>query len=219
VQVFSEMTIHGDLKSLIATGETIRGSLTDGWEQDREAEEHMNSLGSMNREVFCFKCSKKGNRPAATLFLIQKDETTFYVVNIIPEAQHSLSFEEYNGILREFYDKFVIPACKANNTQVEITNGQADLERWLSSDTASKLRNFNKVANKRSGSAHPVDREYWYDFLASAHEEKADFSSSTLARWLHEVGGWDEEQANNLAIEYEFATGLLNYVDRERVGA
>src|SRR5262245_16412719 len=100
-----------------------------------------------------------------------------------------------------------------------MTEPKADLERWLTPEAAEKLRVFCAVANKRSGSSHPVDRERWYNFIVAAHEGGTEFSASTLARWLVEEGCWDDETAEKLAIEYEFARGLLAFSGRERVGA
>jgi hypothetical protein len=101
---------------------------------------------------------------------------------------------------------------------VEMSEPEADLEQWLSPETAKKLRFFCSHANKRTGSSHPADRKLWNDFIVSAYREGTDLDSTTLARWLHEAGDWDEERASELAGEYAFATQLLAQAEKQSVG-
>ena len=219
MQVHQELFISGDPAALEAVGEDVRRSLADGWAQDADAESHVRSGSSSARKVYCFASPKRPRRPGATLFLLDKDPRTLYVANLVPRDTHLLSRDEYNGILEDFYRRFVQPAASRNGATAELTEPSADLESWLSSEAAEKLRYFSSIANKRTGSAHPADRERWYGFLVAAKEPEARFSASMLARWLLEEGGWDEELADKLASEYEFARGLLAFVDGQRVGA
>lgn len=220
MQVFRELFIRGEPSRLEAVADDISRSLADGWTRDAEAETHMRSASiAGKRKVYCFACPRRPRRPAATVFLLNKDACTLYVANIVPSEQHELTHEEYNAIMEEFFRRFADPAARRNGAQAEMTEPQADLERWLPGDVAGKLRLFCSIANKRTGSGHPMDRERWYDFIVAAHEADADFSASTLARWLAEAGGWDDELADQLAIEYEFARGLLAFANGQKVGS
>lgn len=219
MHVFRELFIRGEPDRLLGVGTTIRDSLGDGWAPDTGAEDHMRKTAVGARAVFCFASPKRDRRPAATVFLVQKADDTLYVANVVPHHQHELSHDEYNAILEEFFHRFAYPAAETCGARAELTEPEADLETWLSPGTATKLRTFSALANKRTGSSHPLDRERWYEFIRSAHEEQADFSSSALARWLHEEGGWDAELSNHLAIEYEFARGLLASAHGQAVGA
>jgi hypothetical protein len=219
MQVFRELSIRGEPEQLAATAEAVLSSMTGDWARDAETEERTRRgyLGGA-RHVYCFHCKKRGQRPAATLFLMDRDQKTYSVVNIVPDEVDRLSYAEYNSILEEFFRQFVQPATARTGARAEMTEAEADLERWLSPETVEKLRLFCLAANKRTGSSHPTDRERWYDFIVSAHREGAEFDSSTLARWLHEAGEWDEEWSDKLAIEYEFARGLLAHADMQSVG-
>jgi hypothetical protein len=220
MQVFRNLFLRGEPDRLAAVAESIRQAVNGDWTRDTDAEAHMRSFAAnVHDESYCFKCSKRGRRPAATVFLMHKDPDTLYVTNIVPHDQHELSYSEYNDILEEFFNQFVDPVAKQAGVQAELTAPEADLETWLSPEVAKKLRMFSRLANKYSGSSHPMDRGRWYDFIVSAHQEGADFDASTLARWLQEVGGWDERLSHELAIEYEFARGLLSFADGQRVGA
>jgi hypothetical protein len=218
MQVHRELFIRGEPDRLDAIGEDIRRSLADGWTRDADAEDHMRSIGHQ-RKVFCFSSPKRPRRPAATVFLLNRDSHTLYVANVVPHDTHELSRDEYNAIVEEFFRQYAEPAATRNGACAELTEPKADLERWLTPEAAEKLRVFCAVANKRTGSSHPVDRERWYDFIVAAQEGETEFSASTLARWLVEEGGWDDEMAEKLAIEYEFARGLLSFSGGERVGA
>jgi hypothetical protein len=222
MHVFRELFIRGKPEQLVAVAEDICRSLNEGWTRDADAEAHMQSAAvSGGRNVYCFACSKRPRRPAATVFLIEedKDAPALHTANVVPHEKHELSRNEYNGIVEEFFRRFAEPAAERTGARAELTEPQADLERWLSPSTAKKLRAFCTVANKHTGSSHPMDRNFWYDFIVSAHEEGAEFSASTLARWLCEEGGWDEDLAEELAIEYEFARGLLAFTNGQKVGA
>src|SRR5262245_54694585 len=107
MQVFRELFIRGEPDQLSSTAECIRRSLANDWAIDQDAEEHMRSMAaSTHRQVHCFACTKRGHRPAATLFLVEKEPTTLYVANIVPHDKHELSYDEYNGILEEFVTRF-----------------------------------------------------------------------------------------------------------------
>jgi hypothetical protein len=69
------------------------------------------------------------------------------------------------------------------------------------------------LANKSTGASHPKDKERWFEFLISAHRTSARLDADLLARWLSEAEGWPEDTAHALAIDYEFALGLLQKYD------
>ncbi len=216
MRVHRELFIRGDAAALEAVAEDIRRSLTDKWGRDEEAEERMREGAA--RKVYCFVSPKWPRQPKATVFLIEKDQSTLYVANIVPADVHELSRDEYNAILADFYSRYAQPAALRQGATAELTEADVDLEHWLPEPVAEKLRRFSRCANKSSGSAHPADRQLWYDFLASAQESGVDLSSGMLERWLVEEG-WDEEVADRLAGQYNFARGLLEFVDGLRVGA
>jgi hypothetical protein len=220
MQVFRELLIRGEPEALTAMADAIRQSLAEGWTQDVSAERHLRSYPVNGKgNAFCFACCRRGRRPAATLFLVNKDPGTLFVSNIVPNDQRELSYAEYNGILEEFANHFVEPNAAKTHVRFEMSEPNVDLDQWLSDGAAEKLRLFSNKANKSTGASHPSDRERWYDFILAANQEGADLTASTIGRWLHEVGGWDQESAMKLAIEYAFGRGLLTYADSQRVGA
>jgi hypothetical protein len=73
---------------------------------------------------------------------------------------------------------------------------------------------FSRLANKSTGAAHPMDKKRWYAFLIAAHRASKRLDSDQLARWLVEVEAWSAGRAQDLAIDYEFALGLLEQYDQ-----
>ncbi|MGA2739659.1 MAG: hypothetical protein ABSG65_19745 [Bryobacteraceae bacterium] len=127
--------------------------------------------------------------------------------NVLANEFSSLTYDQYNAIVQEFHDRFALPAASATGVQVELGTADPQIEDFLSAPTARLLRSFSGCANRSI--LHPLDRERWNEFLTAAHREDAPLSASMLQRWLIEEEGWPEDEASNLAIEYEQARGLL----------
>lgn len=216
MQVFRELFIMGSSEHLAATVAEVERSLTGGWTRDRAEEERMRPLATRGQPTCCFSRAKEEGRPAATVFLTEKKPGTWYASNVIPRSKHQLSYDEYNDILGEFCDRFVRPAADRTGARVDLTTTRADLEHWLPTAAAEKLRAFAATANKSTGAAHPRDRERWNDFVMAAHEGRGRLDSSTLRRWLIEIEGWPVEVADQLAGEFEFGQELLAFADGRR---
>lgn len=222
MQVYRDLSIRGEPEKLDAVVDDICRSLTDGWIRDTDAEGYLPALPSGARRVYCFVSPKRPRRSPATVMLLQQDPRTLTLANIVPHQAHALSRGEYNSIAEDFFRRYAEPAAIRHGARAEMTEPVADLDRWLTPEAAEKLRIFCSLANRRTGSSHPLDRARWYDFLVAAHEAEVDesgFSASTLARWLAEEAGWDEAMAEKLAAEYEFARGLLAFAHEQKVGA
>lgn len=221
MQVFRELHIRGTPDQIRATAEAICESITGDWSRDLESEERIQRKALLpgRGHTYSFHRKRRGQQRAVDLYLMEQDQTVLWVTNIVPQELGQLSYSEFNGVLEEFVELFARPASARTGSRIELSASSQDLEDWVPSDVAQKLRHFSLVANKWSGANHPDDRKLWNDFVLAAHRKDAEFSSSTLSRWLHEVGGWDEQRADQLAGEYEHARGLLAQADSQAVGA
>lgn len=212
MQIARNLFILGEPDQLAATMEAITAAASGDWTRNHKAEAQFLS-GGKYVEAYCFTRQEQEQRPAADLMVINSPNGGYFAL-VWPTGGRDPSSDEANTILEEFYRNFVCPAVARTGAVAELTDDHADLEHWLSADTAAKLRRFNGAANRHSGSRHPAARKLWYDFLAAAHREETTLDASTLAQWLREDGGWDEEWAEELAGEYGFARGLLAYTDQ-----
>ena len=187
----------------------IESRLTNGWERDKDEED--GSPMPPEYRFFYFRCSEIGERESALLALVQRDEETLYVANIIPEKSGKLTRYQYNSILTEFYEEFVAPTAKDLEISVRITDDQQTIRDWIALESAEKLERFSKLANKSTGSAHPLDQKRWFDFLVSVVRNDDKFNPDELERWFIEEEGWPQDAAQELAIEYEQGIALLKY--------
>jgi hypothetical protein len=215
------MKVHQELRigPLTADQETefiswISGRLSEGWSRDLAREKELND--EAGTKFYCFGCSEEAKRGAATLLLTHpaRARSWLYVSNILPKNVRQLTYDQYNFILQNFYDKFAKPAADLLNIPIELSPPEQTVENWLSSESAKRLRAFSIGANKSTGSSHPMDRERWCDFLIALHREGEDPGAELLERWLVEEEKWPEEVAFDLICEFEFARDLLGRFDK-----
>jgi hypothetical protein len=211
---YGELSITGDPEALAATLRRIEESLTDSWKRDTETEGRMVQRVVRPGVRYCFSCAGSEERRAADLWLVEESPRELKVSNIVPAEIGNLSHDEYNALLNEFCDRFVLPSAKATGAVVTLSGQEISIEQWLSKATCRKLRIFS-TANRHVWASKIRDDTSWIDFVASAHREGSTLSSSILARWLHEDGGLPEDVAYDLATEYQRARWLLATYDRQ----
>jgi len=191
---------------------TIEKNLSNGWTRDLKREEEVGGYGAAPQ--YCFACDAANNRRAAHLWLsFSRDRSNLRVGNIVPRAQSSLSYDEYNLILNEFFHYFVEPEIDGVRLQASLSKADVTLEDFASPKTARLLRRFSETANRSSGSSHPSDRELWEQFLISAHLASDRIYTDILERWLIEEERWPLDAASELTIQYERGRSLLKTYD------
>jgi hypothetical protein len=208
MKVFRELKIRGQQSQLDELIRDISASSGSGWKRDTNQEQYVNRATS-GQDMYCFTCSALPRRKATSLWLCA-EPGELHVTNIVPQGAGSLSRDEYNTILLEFWRRFVKPVESRPGFEVQLGEADFGIDHWLSGEAADRLRSFSVGANKATGASHPRDRERWNSFVVAAHDENAQLDAQTLARWLHEEGGWSDSAANDLAIEYERGRDLLS---------
>ena len=133
--------------------------------------------------------------------------------NIVPIDVSELGIAQYNAILTDFIERIVRPVAPRFDYRIDATEACQNLEDWTSAEAARKLRVFSAAANKSTGVSHPMDQRRWFDFVIAVHESRKTIGTDLLIRWLHEIEGWDEESAHELAGQYETALSLLQRYD------
>ncbi|MBX4150734.1 hypothetical protein [Paenibacillus lautus] len=157
-------------------------------------------------DFLLFRRNQTNGIQSALLFLKITD-TKLSVSNIIPIHQSNLSFDEYNLILKDFYENFV--HNNPFNLRIEVTADNLLLQDIVGQAVADKLRLFSRAANKSTGSSHPLDKQRWNDFVITSFNNDMIIDASTLKRWLTEEEGWDHNIASDLSVDYEKAISLL----------
>lgn len=146
------------------------------------------------------------SKEGAVLFLHRKEDM-YSVTNIVPTKKSSLSYDEYNDFLNDFYSEFIVQFEK--ELTVVISDDEVTLEKFLRENTSKALRLFSKAANKSTGSSHPYDKERWHNFIITSFVNHDLIASDVLKRWLVEEENWSEDAAVDLVIEYEQGISLL----------
>lgn len=209
MRALRDLTLKGAEEELDQVVEKIESLLTDGWTRDRELERKV-----PNKVVF--RCTESEQRRGAAVWLSSSAKGTRNVSNVTPSKEtgrHSLSDQEYNEIVSEFYDRFVVPATAGTSVEPVLGKAARQLEDYLSPGTADLLRDFSDNANPSTGASHPSDEIRWHEFVIAAHREGAELSASTLRIWLMEHGEWDQEGADDLAVLYDYERDLLKQYD------
>lgn len=214
IEVFQDLHLRSRSAS-VSIRDLILTQIRSPWCHDAKREEEVKSYALDNEDVIVLVREPFDGIDESGLVLWQ-EEDGYRVANIVPRKVGELGITKYNAILQDFVSKVAEPAAKQDGFKVDLTSSRQTLEDWLEPAPAASLRRFSNLANKSTGAAHPKDEERWYEFLIEAHRASASLDPERLARWLSEVEGWSSEIASELAIDYEFARGLLQKYDHHR---
>lgn len=158
--------------------------------------------------------------PGARLFLTLRGGR-FFVPNIVPTEAQRIVRNDYNRLLLDFLDALRTEANSddpAPIRDIELSDDSYDLRNEVDPHSFDALASFCATANRSTGSAHPSDRDLWFDFLLGFDEyrqhNETKIHPTMIAEWL-ESQGWPEDISSELAIEMEFALAVL---ERQRSG-
>lgn len=208
IHVFQDLVLSGPDVGQDALAVALQQpALPWRYDAEKSAEAERNALG--DKGVLVFERNATDGLPAARLVLWPRD-SGYYVPNVTPVQTSELTISEYNAVLADFAETIAKPIGRRFGFTVSMTSASQNLENWLTPEAASALRRFSGAANKSTGANHPLDERRWFDFIIAVHRTGKRIGSDYLARWLHEVEGWDEQSAQDLAAEFERGISLLD---------
>lgn len=211
MKVFGELTIQLKNKLYLDLVAEIERKLTEGWTRNVERETEVWSRSQAKSSCFRYAGTDKASPTSADLWLHNAGQHA-YVSNIVPAQQGRLSYDEYNTILRTFWEQLAQPAAEILGLRALLSKTDVEIEDLLSKKAAEALQSFSANANKSTGSSHPLDKQRWNEFLITCHRKKDRIGTDLLSKWLMQ-DGWDEESASDLVIQFEQGTGLLEQYD------
>jgi hypothetical protein len=212
MKVFQNLTIDGWTANVSKFLDGFPDAST-GWIRNEEK-------GGRLPDYVAIDVPKRPELCDATVYLhISQDNAACSLTNIIPKG-NDLSPEEYNKIVRVFYEECVSERAKQFGVDVDLSASEIHLEDSLTEPTMALLRSFSRLANKSNAASHPNDRERWLKYLAVSLVEGERADRELLEDWLIE-DGWPDEIARELGHEYEFADELIGTIraEKESVGA
>lgn len=211
MEVFRDLYLRGSLARRSDLRQALIAAAKDPWyyDPDRSAAIGRNATDA---DILAFGRKATDDLRAAGLTLWSRDDG-YYVPNIVPIDVGELGVAQYNAILTDFIERIVRPVAPLFDYRIDLTEACQNLEDWTSTEAAQKLRVFSAAANKSTGASHPMDQRRWFDFVIAVHESRKTIGTDHLIRWLHDIEGWDEESAHELAGQYETALSLLQRYD------
>ncbi|WP_202326735.1 hypothetical protein [Mesorhizobium sp. 113-3-9] len=212
IEVFQDMSMAGPIAARPALRLALIEAAVDPWRVDLERSAEVARSAMTSEDVILFRRAAGQDYPAAALTLWGNSEG-YYVPNIFPLDRGSLTFTQYNTILKDFIERVAAPVADKFGFKVTTTASYQSPDNWLSPNTALKLRRFSAAANKSTGASHPSDERRWFDFLVTIHRSRDKLGADMLARWLYEVDGWDVDSAHKLAGDFERSLALLEFYD------
>ncbi|MCY4057824.1 MAG: hypothetical protein OXG44_07470, partial [Gammaproteobacteria bacterium] len=132
--------------------------------------------------------------------------------NIVPTECQSLGETGYNDVINNL-ETSIATTQRTHGLSHKLTKRWQTMTDWTSKEAADALHLFSLMANKATGSSHPMDAERWRNFLIADHRAEGSLSSHNLHRWLVEVEDWPSEEAKDLVNERDTAVELLQHYD------
>jgi hypothetical protein len=208
MKTYRDLYIHLNGVDIETFSKLLEDQCKEPWirQKDKEIE-----LGVTGDKPLCFEAKSGTPIAAAALFIFPKRGETWWVSNIVPTEVTEISYDQYNAALEDFYERIVRPAINGTAIEAELTSGEISVGSVAGEAVESALARFSNLANKSTGSSHPLDKKRWFEFLVLANEAKSDLHADLVIRALTELG-WSTERAFELGLEFEFAEDLLSYL-------
>jgi len=207
MKVFQNLEIHGDPATVNDWLDRVTRLAVSDWLRDERREREL-------PDYYCFGRAASGNIPETKLYLT-RERYGLNVSNVVPVGRN-LNIEQYNAVIRDFYDTLAKPAADEVGVSLHMSRDSYHLEQAFPPVVLEKLRRFSDAANKSTGASHPLDRKRWLEFLVTAYRERTQIDQGTLARLLEEELGWPDDTAAELASNYQSALEILRFNDTLR---
>ena len=211
IEVFQDLYLTSPCDNGSTLKAILIGHARSPWRHACDDEDRIESAYPDAALFAVFERAAADDVPGARLVLYE-DADRYKVVNIVPTECQSLSETGYNDVLNDFVTRVAEPA-QTDGVSLELTDRWQTITDWTSDEAAGALHRFSVMANKATGSSHPMDAERWREFLIADHHARGKLSSYNLRRWLVEVEGWPPEEAHDLISDREKAVELLKHYD------
>lgn len=228
MKTYSELCFYGTSDQILSFKKDIKQFVTEDWNYNIDKNTIAEYL------TFTYTGDKEENAMVCICDSKYNGEPCYRIVNIVPLNTDELSMEQYNHLVKLFYED-IISKYKEVYRELEIVGPTSDIFDpcdVISQTALRKLELFCNMANKSTGSSHPCDQERWFDFICQTIDDNRIFDYDTLANFLQDelywgakksgaIGvmgrfAWSSEKAYELASEYEAACNILKYYRETR---
>lgn len=216
MEVFQDLKISNISESPEEFISQLENKSSGGWVRNKDKEIKMEKQLGPRHKLFFFTLEDDEEFSPVSLWLAVESSSELSLCNIVSDKKMSLSYSEYNKLLQNFCTNVIERAKSDTGIKVVLTKSEVTINDLIPEQVAEKLLQFSRAANKSTGSAHPLDKKRWLDFLVAAHKNHCNLSDTNLRRLLCEEEGWTEDIAIELMSEYSFSQELLRFYDRDR---
>lgn len=156
-------------------------------------------------QQFCFEYIGK-ELPKAKLWVME-EAINFKVTNIVPTEKFQLDPDEYNSLLLNFADEIL-----KGHSDFVITpeNPNVDVEFYMGAEAKRALEQFSSMANKGTGTGHPLDQKRWFEFIRIG-VLGGRLAPVDIIREFLSQDGWSEKQTERLCFEYEYTIDVMKF--------
>ena len=228
MKTYSELCFFGTENQILKFKKDIPKYVTSDWryKTDKNAiTEYLTFtyVGENEENAMVCICDSKYN-----------GEPCYRIVNIVPINTDELSMEQYNHLVKLFYEDIVVK-YEEFHQDIRIEGPTSDVFDpcdVITETALKKLKSFCNMANKSTGSSHPCDQQRWFEFICQTIDDDRTFDYDTLANFLQDetywgskkdagIGvmgqfAWSPDKAYELAAEYEAACNILKYYKETR---
>lgn len=212
IEVFQDLYLTYTGSGNFALSGILRDCVRSPWRHAADAEDRMASAVDSDAGRYAVFERDAAEGVAGARLVLYQDADRYKVANVVPTECHSLGETGYNDVLNDFVTKVVQPA-QDEGVSLELTKRWQTMTDWTSEEAANALHLFSVMANKSTGSSHPMDGERWRNFLIADHRAQGCLSSHNLYRWLVEVEDWPMDEARVLINDRDKAVELLEQYD------
>src|SRR5258708_13943556 len=157
LDVFQDLLLRGPSEARSALRRALLNRVVSPWRHAEERERKLLKDTGSDGDALAFEREATEDLPAATLWLWLRSDG-YHVTNIVPIEFSKLNYSEYNALLRDFDELIAVPAAWEVGFEVEMSSSRQSLGDWLPLKAVQALQRFSRLANKATGSAHPLDR-------------------------------------------------------------
>lgn len=186
MQIFKDLFIDVGSTKIDSVISNITRSIEDSelWRRQIKKEEKFKNF----EPAFAFERKADEILPNVGLSIFKKENSIWYVANIVPLETSQISMKEYNDILTEFHNLFVSNIKSNLSYEITLTSDLLSNEEILGAQANQLLKSFSSCANKSTGIAHPLDQRRWFSFIKQVSAEERKISSDYLLEILVEQG-------------------------------
>lgn len=213
MKVFQKLEIRGEKQHLVHFLKSVKYGEYENFTYVGEKSDEYAMMIASSKDCTATFLSNEIEGAIAYVWLVISNEL-LYVSNITPNKSGQLTYNQYNAILKKFFNE-AIEVQDTEELSVTLSKGSATIEDFAGIETTNKLKNWINSANLSTLNTNPHDFKRWCDFVFTAYLKKSNLTANQFEQYLiEEVRIYDEDLVSKVVLEYEYSLDLLSEYDK-----